>query len=75
MKLNYTDSDLQIGDAMGKLRCFQIDLDNPQAIFWSGQHVTGRATVDLAAEMKMRGKFGECIYNSITKIIPAWAIV
>nr|XP_022329069.1 arrestin domain-containing protein 3-like [Crassostrea virginica] len=39
---------------MGKLRCFQIDLDNPQALYWSGQTVSGRALVDLESEMKMR---------------------
>lgn len=40
---------------MGKLRSFQINLDNAQGIFWSGQTVSGRATVDLESEMKMRG--------------------
>ncbi|XP_056022792.1 arrestin domain-containing protein 3-like [Ostrea edulis] len=39
---------------MGKLRSFQINLDNAQGIFWSGQTVSGRATVDLESEMKMR---------------------
>lgn len=63
---------------MGKLRCFQIDLDNPQAIFWSGQHVTGRVTVDLESEMKMRGKFKECkctVIYQLHRIITVLVIV
>jgi hypothetical protein len=40
---------------MGKLRSFQIQLDNAGGIFWAGQTVSGRAIVDLEAEMKMRG--------------------
>ncbi|XP_061172553.1 arrestin domain-containing protein 3-like [Saccostrea echinata] len=39
---------------MGKLRSFQIDLDNLQGLYWAGQTVSGRATVDLESEMKMR---------------------
>nr|XP_022329071.1 arrestin domain-containing protein 17-like [Crassostrea virginica] len=39
---------------MGNLRCFTILYDNPQALYWSGQTVSGRVFVDLASEMKMR---------------------
>ncbi|XP_062620948.1 arrestin domain-containing protein 3-like [Saccostrea cucullata] len=39
---------------MGKLRGFQIGLDNLQGLFWAGQTVSGRAVVDLESEMKMR---------------------
>lgn len=39
-----------------KLRCFQIDFDNPQAIYFPGQPVNGKVIVDLESETKVNGK-------------------
>ncbi|KAK3098424.1 hypothetical protein FSP39_019320 [Pinctada imbricata] len=40
---------------MGKLRVFDIVLDNHQGVYFAGQHVNGRVIVELDAPMKMRG--------------------
>lgn len=39
-----------------KLRCFQIDFDNPQAIYFPGQPINGKVIVDLESETKVNGK-------------------
>lgn len=39
-----------------KLRCFQIDFDNPQAIYFPGQPISGKVIVDLESETKVNGK-------------------
>lgn len=36
-----------------KLRCFQIDFDNPQAIYFPGQPINGKVIVDLESETKV----------------------
>ncbi|XP_065943582.1 arrestin domain-containing protein 17 isoform X2 [Magallana gigas] len=36
-----------------KLRCFRIDFDNPQAIYFPGQPVNGKVIVDLESETKV----------------------
>ena len=42
---------------MGILRCFQIDLDNPLALYWSEHAVSDRALIDLESELKVRGTY------------------
>lgn len=36
-----------------KVRCFQIDFDNPRAIYYPGQPVNGKVIVDLESETKV----------------------
>jgi hypothetical protein len=47
---------------MGKLRSFQIHLDNAEGIFWPAQTVSGRIVVDLESEMKIEG-IQNCLFD------------
>ena len=40
---------------MGKLNLFSIELDSHQPVYYPGQVVSGRVTVDLNQPMEMRG--------------------
>ncbi|KAK6180226.1 hypothetical protein SNE40_012418 [Patella caerulea] len=40
---------------MGKLNIFEITFSNPQGVFYGGQIIHGHVTVELNAEIKMRG--------------------
>ncbi|XP_050403329.2 arrestin domain-containing protein 3-like [Patella vulgata] len=40
---------------MGKLNIFEITFANPQGVFYGGQLIQGHVTVELNAEIKMRG--------------------
>ena len=47
---------------MGKLGIFSITLKSPNAIYFSGQNVSGHVTVDLNEPMKLRGTHFTNIY-------------
>ena len=40
---------------MGKLGAFSINLKTPNAIYFSGQNVTGHVKVEVNEPMKLRG--------------------
>ena len=42
---------------MGKLRKFQILIDNPKGVFYPGEVVTAQVVLEVKEEMKLRGRF------------------
>ena len=50
---------------MGKLGTFSITLKSPNAIYFSGQNVTGNVTVDLNEPMKLRGTY----FNNVLYVV------